>query len=74
MSDPERTWQEVAAEMSAEQDPQRMMRLAEELTSAFERDDATRARPNKPSSRISKYRHGGAQFQSCSEVREPNSG
>jgi hypothetical protein len=30
MSDSERTWQEVATEMSAEQDPQRMMQLAEE--------------------------------------------
>ena len=73
MSD-ERMWQEVAAEMSAEQDPQRMMRLAEELNSAFERDDATRAQSNRPSSWIVKYRHGGAQFQSCSEVCEPNSG
>ena len=58
MSDPERTWQEVAAEMSAEQDPQRIMRLAEELNSAFERDDATRARSNKPSSRAHETQYG----------------
>jgi hypothetical protein len=46
MSDPmkpDRTWQDIAMEMSAEQDPQRMMRLAEELNSAFEYDDAKRA-------------------------------
>lgn len=39
MSEPNRTWRDIAREMSAEQDPQRMMRLAEELNSALEREE-----------------------------------
>ena len=39
MSEPNRTWRNIATEMSAEQDPQRMMRLAEELNSALEREE-----------------------------------
>jgi hypothetical protein len=46
MSDPDknpgRTWHEIATEMLTEQNPQMMTRLAEELNSALERDDATR--------------------------------
>jgi hypothetical protein len=40
---PDRTWHDIATEMSAERDPQKMMRLATELDSALEREDATRA-------------------------------
>jgi hypothetical protein len=40
---PDRTWHDIAAEMSAERDPQRMMQLVEELDSALQREDATRA-------------------------------
>jgi hypothetical protein len=39
MSGPNRTWRDIATEMSTEQDPQRMMRLAEELNSALEREE-----------------------------------
>jgi hypothetical protein len=35
-------------EMSAELDPEKMMRLAEELNSALERDEATRAQSHEP--------------------------
>jgi hypothetical protein len=40
---PDRTWHDIAMEISAERDPQKMMRLVEEPDSALERDDATRA-------------------------------
>jgi hypothetical protein len=39
---PGRTWHEIATEMLAEHDPQRMVRLAEELNSALERDSTNR--------------------------------
>jgi hypothetical protein len=39
MFKPNRTWREIATEMSAEQDPQRMMRLAQELNLALEREE-----------------------------------
>jgi hypothetical protein len=42
MSEPNRTWRDIATEMSAEQDPQRMMRLAEELNSALEGEERAR--------------------------------
>jgi hypothetical protein len=42
----DRTWHDIAMEMSVERDPQRMMRLAEELASALECDEATRAQSN----------------------------
>ena len=51
MSDPmkpDRTWHDIAMEMSAERDPQKMMRLAEELNSALEPDEATRAESHEP--------------------------
>jgi hypothetical protein len=41
--EPDRTWHDIAMEMSAELDPKKMIRLAEELNSALERDEATRA-------------------------------
>jgi hypothetical protein len=44
MSEPNRTWRDIATEMSAEQDPQRMMRLAEELNSALEGEERARRR------------------------------
>ena len=40
MSEPNRTWRAIATEMSAEQDPQRIMRLAEELNSALEHEES----------------------------------
>jgi hypothetical protein len=40
---PDRTWHDIATEMSAERDPQKMMRLATELESALEQGSATRA-------------------------------
>jgi hypothetical protein len=43
---PDRTWHDIAMEMSVERDPQRMMRPAEELASALKRDEATRAQSN----------------------------
>jgi hypothetical protein len=46
MSDPnkpERTWHDIAMEMSGERDPQRMIRLATDLDSVLERDEAARA-------------------------------
>jgi len=39
---PGRTWYETATEMLAEQNPQRLIRLAEELESALEQDFANR--------------------------------
>jgi hypothetical protein len=39
---PARTWHDIAAEMSAERDSQRMMQLVEELASVLERDETTR--------------------------------
>jgi hypothetical protein len=51
MSDPmkpDRTWHDIAMELSAELDPEKMMRLAEELNSALERDEATRAQSHEP--------------------------
>jgi hypothetical protein len=44
---PDRTWHDIAMEMSAERDPQKMMQLATELDSALERDEATRAQASK---------------------------
>jgi hypothetical protein len=51
MSDPmkpDRTWHDIAMELSAELDPEKMMRLAEELNSALERNEATRAQSHEP--------------------------
>jgi hypothetical protein len=45
---PDRTWHDIATEMSAERDPQKMMRLATELDSALERDEAARAQSHEP--------------------------
>jgi hypothetical protein len=56
MSDPmkpDRTWHDIAMEMSAEQDSQNMMRLAEELNSALERNEATRAQSHEPLAKTS---------------------
>ena len=39
---PDRTWHDIAKEMSAELDPQKMMRLATELESALEQDSTNR--------------------------------
>jgi hypothetical protein len=39
---PDRTWHDIAMEMSAERDPQRMMQLAMELDSALEQDSTNR--------------------------------
>jgi hypothetical protein len=50
MSDPmkpDRTWHDIAMEMSAERDPQRMVQLATKLDSVLERDEATRAQSSK---------------------------
>jgi hypothetical protein len=44
---PDRTWHDIATEMSGERDPQKMMRLATELDSALERDEASRAQSSK---------------------------
>ena len=40
---PDRTWHDIAMDMSAEQNPPKMMQLVEELDSALQREDATRA-------------------------------
>jgi hypothetical protein len=52
VSDPsmkhDRTWHDIAMEMSAERDPQKMMRLATELDSALERDSTNRAQSHEP--------------------------
>jgi hypothetical protein len=45
---PDRTWHDIAMELSAELDPEKMMRLAEELNSALERNEATRAQSHEP--------------------------
>ena len=43
---PERTWQEVAAELAREKDRDRIMVLSAELIRAY---DAQKAKPRKPS-------------------------
>jgi hypothetical protein len=49
---PGRTWHEIATEMLAEQDPQRMVRLAEELDSALERDAVHRVHSHEPPTKM----------------------
>jgi hypothetical protein len=50
---PDRPWHDIATEMSAERDPQRMIQLATELDSALERDEATRAQSHEPLTKTS---------------------
>jgi hypothetical protein len=61
MSDPSmkvgRTWHEIATEMLAEQNSQRMTRLTEELDSALERDSANRVHSHQPHPGSAMKRH-----------------
>jgi hypothetical protein len=41
---PAKTWHEIARELISAQDPEEMIRLAVDLESAFERDEANRHR------------------------------
>jgi hypothetical protein len=50
---PDRTWHDIAMEMSAERDPQKMMRLATELDSALERDSTNRVQSHELLSKTS---------------------